>query len=266
MKEYFLNGIYYKKNTFSKKRKTIVFVHGVSGSSSAWTPYERSFNKKYNIISIDLRGHGKSFRPNKLRDYSIRLFAEDILKVIKKEEIDKFILVSHSFGNLPALEFIRKHQNRVKAVILISPDASPSRRRLTRIILPVLGIAKLMDYLPSLKKKGAHIDYRKHIGSGDWNIKRTIADISNTGIKSYLFSIYHAYKSDFENFLPKIKVPVLILHGKNDTIFPVSSSLRIKELIKHSKAAIIEDADHIIVLNKFKTLAKEIKSFAGSLK
>ena len=101
--------IYFRKNN-SINGETIIFIHGLSGSSSAWMLYEKKLNKMYNIISLDLRGHGKSFRPKKLKDYSIRLFSNDIYNLAKKEKLSKFILVSHSFGNLITLDFAKKHQ------------------------------------------------------------------------------------------------------------------------------------------------------------
>ena len=74
MEECYLEGnekIYYRKNKFLK-RPTIVFVQGLSGTSSGWIPYEKILGKKYNVLSLDLRGHGKSFRPKYFKDYSER--------------------------------------------------------------------------------------------------------------------------------------------------------------------------------------------------
>ena len=61
MKEHFFEDrIYYRTNEFKSDRLTLVFVHGVSGSSSAWLPYEKIFENKYNVLTYDIRGHGLS--------------------------------------------------------------------------------------------------------------------------------------------------------------------------------------------------------------
>jgi len=89
MKEFFLGKkerIYYRKNTFKSNLQTIVFIHGLSGSSSAWHPYEKRLEKSVNILSIDLRGHGRSFRPKRLEDHSIDHFSKDVYKIIKKKD------------------------------------------------------------------------------------------------------------------------------------------------------------------------------------
>ena len=108
MKEYFLEqqGIYYRANDFMEGKPTILFVHGLSGSSSAWGKYEEKFKGHYNVISYDLRGHGKSKRFNNYNDYAIEKFVEDINILISFLGVKKLFVVSHSFGTLFAIDFI----------------------------------------------------------------------------------------------------------------------------------------------------------------
>lgn len=267
MKEYFLNKedrIYYRKNIF-KNKETIVFIHGLSGSSSAWKSYENELKNKFNIITFDLRGHGKSFRPAKLNEYSINKFSNDLYKILIKEKIKKVIIISHSFGNIITFDFLMKHQNMIKALILIGADASPSERRITKILVPLLFVSRLLNYLPRFKKTGKHINYEKYIGTGDWNIRRLISDAKNSGLRSYLFSTYHAYKFNAIDFLKNINKPTLIIHGRKDTIFPLSSAIKINKEIKNSKLVILEKANHITVLNNQSELIKEIRKFINKL-
>ncbi len=58
MKEAYYEGIYYRKNEFHPDRITLVFSHGVSGSSSAWWPYEKIFKNKYNVLFMTFAGTG----------------------------------------------------------------------------------------------------------------------------------------------------------------------------------------------------------------
>jgi len=258
--KYYKNKIYYRKNKFHKSKPTIVLIHGLSGSSSVWIPYEKKFNKKYNTLSIDLRGHGKSFRPKKFSEYKIKKFSEDIYKIIKKEKLHKFILLSHSMGSLIALDFLKKHKKTVKATIFVSPSYCPSKRILARVLnIPL----KILDYLmlTSFKRRGKHIDYRKYLGGGDWNIPRMFTDITNTGLKPFLDSTENVFKFDAESFLPKINIPTLIIHGDKDTIFPLKSSKIMSKKIKKSKLIIIKGADHIIPINYFSRLSLETEKF-----
>ena len=54
--------IYYTKyvSDNSNNRKWITFVHGAGGSSTIWFKQIKYFSKKYNLLLLDLRGHGDS--------------------------------------------------------------------------------------------------------------------------------------------------------------------------------------------------------------
>lgn len=256
------NKIYYRVNEFKPGRPTLVFVHGLSGSSSAWIKYEKKYEDKFNLLTFDLRGHGKSPRFFKYEDYKIENFAEDIYELIKFLEIKEFILAGHSFGALIVLEFIKKHQQMVKAIILLSPSASVHKRILAKIIKPLLSLSRLISWLPFFPKKGGHVDYGRFKNTGDWNIFRMFADIRNTGLNVYLYGSRQAYKFNCEKLLSEIYISTLIIHGKKDTIFPVANSIVMSEKIKNSRIILLENADHIIVLNNFSEISGAIEDFA----
>ena len=256
------NKIFYKKNKFSNKRKTLIFVHGVSGSSSAWINFEKKFEKNFNVLTFDLRGHGKSFRPQKFSEYSLNDFSKDLYKLIKHENISNPILIGHSFGNLVILNFLEKHLNLVKSVVFISAEYAPSKRWENKIVAASFLLNPLAIVFNG-KKKWGHIDYSDYENTGDWNLRRMHADIKNTGLKSFLYSLQHSYKSSAEKILPKIKIPVLIIHGDKDTIFNISYAREMASKIKNSKIIIFRGANHIIPLNYFKKLSKEIENFIG---
>ena len=112
-----------------------------------------------------------------------------------------------------------------------------------------------------LLKTGKHVDYSKYINSGDWNIMRTIADVRNTGLWIFLYTMTQAYNFDGEDILKEINVPTLIIHGAKDTIIPLGYGVMMAEKIKNSKLVVFDDIDHIIVLNRSKKTIEEVKNF-----
>jgi pimeloyl-ACP methyl ester carboxylesterase len=267
MVEHFFSerGIYYRKNEFQPNRKTLVLIHGVSGSSSAWIPYEKKFQKKFNILSLDLRGHGKSEKFGKYADYEINKFNEDVYLLVNSLGIKNFILVSHSFGAFIAFEFLNKYMNLVSASIFLSPNFSVKMGFLSTIIRFLLWPIPILDIFPFHSKKGKHIDYSEYINTGDWNLKRTFADVSNTFLRVYLYCLRQTYEVDYESMLMKIKVPTLIVHGKKDSIFPSINSVTMSQRIQGSKLVMIDNADHIVVLNNFTEVSEAIESFVDNL-
>lgn len=263
MNEYFFlpRGIYYRTNEFKTGRPTIVFIHGLSGSSSAWVEYEKRFKEKYNILSLDLRGHGKSIKFRKYEDYEIRKFTEDLEELIATLHLEKFTLISHSFGTLPALDFLLAHQDKLKGAIFLSPTFFVRKRKLARAVEPFLSLVRIFDSFPFSGKAGTHIDYSKYKNTGDWNIPRMIADVGNTSMRVYLYCTKQSYRFDREDVLHQIMIPVLAIYGRNDTVFPSKISDRMVKKIKNSKSIFIDNSDHIIVLNNVEEVSQAVAAF-----
>lgn len=262
MKEFFLEekGIYYRKNDFIEGKPNVLFVHGVSGSSSAWRKYEQKFENEYNIVTYDIRGHGKSERFNKYGDYAIEKFVDDIGSLISHLNIKKFFIISHSFGTLFSLDFIFANQEKIEAAVFLSPNFNIGARWLGILLAPVVACFEAVG-LDSSKLRRRHVDYSKYKNTGDWNIPRMIDDVTNTGLKTYLYCTRQVSTFNRYSMLSKLDVPVLVIHGKKDTIFPARNSLKLAGYIKNLELLILEKSDHILVLNNFEEISKAIEKF-----
>ncbi len=265
VKEYILKGkdgykIHYWTNRLSKK-PTIIFIHGLSGSAGGWVRYIQHFHKKYNVIVLDHRGHGFSFRPTTKEGYAIHEFAEDVYRVLQEEKIKKCNIVSHSFGTLVTLDFLQHHQNIVEKAILASASHKPSAIKGSKLLNPLIKFGLLINYLPQWKKTGGHVDYCGFINTGDWNVRRTITDTRNTGIRTCLNSYETVRLFDATNELKKINIPILLIHGKKDTMFPINHMKPMVKMLPNAKLHIMPKADHIIVLNHHIQFIKLIEDF-----
>lgn len=262
MNEYYLEGknrIFYRRNS-NPGKKTLVFVHGLSGSSSAWSRYEKYFEKKYNLIVFDLLGHGKSDKPPKYEDYEIKKLAQNLYALLQREKIKKCIVIGHSLGNLIVLEFLKLHSTLVEKLVLLSAAHDPSRRISAKILKPFLRLFSYFDFIP-IRKNGSHVDYSRYVMAGDWNIPRMVEDITNTTLRVYLYGTLQAYSVRSYNFLAHIKQPVLIVHGDRDSIFPLSHAQEMSRSIRNSKLVVLKEANHILVLNCFERVSKLIEEF-----
>ena len=267
MEEFIFNErkIYYRKNNFIPNRDTLVFIHGVSGSSSAWLLYEEKFKNEYNILTFDLRGHGKSHRYKEYDDYKIEEFTEDLFQLLNFLNIEKIIMISHSYGTFIALEFISKYEKHVKASILLSPNYDVKIMPSSKPFGTFLNIISRLKLPISDDKIRKHIDYSKYLNTGDFNIRRTIADLDNTGLQVYFMSTKQTFKLNYKELLNKINIPILIISGENDTIFPVKYAQEMNKMIKNSEINIIKNTNHILVLNNFKDVSNQIEKFIKKL-
>ncbi len=254
-------GLYYRTNDFRPGRQTLVFVHGVSGSSSAWAPYEARFQHDFNVVTYDLRGHGRSAKYPYSADYAIAHFVYDLRLLLRHLAIDRCVLVSHSFATLLTLEFLRTDHSSVDGVVLVSSEFDVGRRLAARILRTALAPALFLDHVPFRSGRGRHVDYSRYPDSGDWHLGRMREDIGNTTWRVYWFCTLASYAVHAESLLPGLHMPVLLVHGRKDTIFPVANSLYMAARIPGADLVVFDDADHIVVLNRPRELSEAIERF-----
>jgi pimeloyl-ACP methyl ester carboxylesterase len=110
--------------------KTAVLVHGLSSGSRTWDEAVIFLLEEgYNVLTLDLSGHGDSSREEA---YSFGLWVENVLDAMKQHKIDKIdLLMGHSLGGLISVGVSSKVE--VKDLILIDPlisQPSPIARKL----------------------------------------------------------------------------------------------------------------------------------------
>lgn len=263
MQELYLPGgnIYVRKNTFQVGRKTIIFIHGLSGSSSAWREYEDAFCDSYNILSYDIRGHGKSFRHDNYEDYDFSNFSDDLNYLVAYFSLDKFVLVAHSFGTFIAIDYLMKYGSRVEQCILLAPGFNAN----TRFLVPFMNISILTTRMARrvfhIRPKMSHVEYSPALRVGDWNIRRMTADIRNTGLLVYLYCMKQAIKVDYRERLHLIDCPTLVIHGKKDTVLWSPRGVKIHASLKNSKLVLLDEANHVLVFSHLNEITQHISDF-----
>lgn len=117
--------LFFEKNG---KGKPLLVLHGVLGSSQNWRSVLVDFEKNFEIYRIDLRNHGQSPHDDGM---NYELMSEDIIKLIKSENLEKVILLGHSLGGKLAMHLANFHPELIEKMIIvdISPFESDSEFR-----------------------------------------------------------------------------------------------------------------------------------------
>ena len=102
-------------STYGVGETSLIFIHGWSCDSRYWQKQLSAFSKQYQVITIDLAGHGNSSLGR--LDYTMLSFAEDVKAVIEKEKINQAILIGHSMGGGVMAEAARVMPKKVVAII-----------------------------------------------------------------------------------------------------------------------------------------------------
>jgi 3-oxoadipate enol-lactonase len=94
----------------------IIFIHGFPFNKSMWDMQMDALNHNYRVIAYDIRGHGNSDAG--IREFSIDLFGNDLLRLMDKLKLDNVTLCGLSMGGYIALNAFIKHPGRFDALIL----------------------------------------------------------------------------------------------------------------------------------------------------
>ncbi len=101
----------------------LVLLHGFTGSSLSWATLAETLASQYDIISIDLLGHGKSECPQQPVRYSIQHAASDVLAIVERLDLQTISLLGYSMGGRLALYLAQQYPEIIKTLLLES--ASP---------------------------------------------------------------------------------------------------------------------------------------------
>ena len=104
----------------------MVLIHGMVGHAQFWNASLEAGINQARTLAVDLRGHGDSTAPADA-DYTPAACASDIFALLNTLELDRVVLVGHSFGTLVALATAAEQPERVANLILVDPPRDFSR-------------------------------------------------------------------------------------------------------------------------------------------
>ena len=197
----------------------IIFIHGFMGDNSDWNIVNKSFEKDYHILAVDLPGHGKSDLP--LNPYTFTSVAENIRHKINKYKKKSYI-IGYSLGGRVALYCLDLFPQLLKGIILESshPGLKNNKDKQKRygqdlkLFQQVNSSEELKLFLsqwycnPIFKNINKHKNYFSMIN------KKT-----NNNIANLKKSLEYLSLGIQENFWPLLKItnmPILFLSGELD--------------------------------------------------
>ncbi len=94
----------------------LILLHGLFGSADNWRMIAKHFSQTYQVISVDLRNHGRSPHSD-AQDYSN--MADDLIELCDALHLDNIHLLGHSLGGKVAMQFAAQYPTRVNRLIII---------------------------------------------------------------------------------------------------------------------------------------------------
>jgi pimeloyl-ACP methyl ester carboxylesterase len=199
----------------------VVLAHGLAVSSRYFVPLARKLVGRFRVVAPDLPGYGRSATPP--RPLGVPELADALLAWLDLLEVERAPLVGNSLGCQVAVDLAVRHPARVERLVLIGPTMDPAaptlRAQAWRLARDIprealgLNLAEARDYL-------------------------------RMGPRRTLATARLALADPFEEKLPRVEAPALVVRGERDPIAPQAWVERVAELLPRGRVAVVPGAPH----------------------
>jgi non-heme chloroperoxidase len=254
--------------TDAGKGKQIVLIHGWPLSDEMYEyQYNDLVNNDFRVIGITLRGFGRSSKPYGLFDYDVH--ARDIKKILDHLDIKKAVLGGFSMGGSIAIRYVSLYKGAHLSKLALFGAAAPIWTQ--RKDFPYNLQKSAVDALVELNYKDRPkllSDFAKIFSATETSLNEGIGNWLNgicISASSYATAkcLIALRDTDLRKDLAKIKIPTLIMHGKQDKICSFDLAEQMKAGISDSQLIPFEHSGHSLFLEETQKFNTELMRFAG---
>jgi len=243
----------------SGKGEPLVLIHGLGSSSRDWEDFIPLI-QDFQIITLDLRGHGQTAKPK--GKYTIKMFGQDIITLLKNINLQSVHVLGISLGGAIALQMAVDFPDYVKSLIVIN---STSEVRVDSMKMKMEAFKRtFIVKLVGMEKMGEVLASRLFIKPEQEELRaKLIERWAENNKRSYLSAMHALFGWSVRDQLPNIRCPTLIVGSDGD----YSSSSVKREytaLIPNAKFVEIPDARHAVTAEKPVELSKVVLDFLSS--
>lgn len=247
--------IHYKISK-TEHNQTVVFLHPAFSDCNVFNEQFDFFSKEFNVIAIDLLGHGLS-KANKSKD-KLDASRDHISKVLEREQIDEVNFVGVSVGSLIAQHFALKYPQKVKTLTAlggydINKDNSDVAKAQRSVSMGL--VFRALFSMKSFRKKTAEITCKSEKG-------QALFYLTTVNYRRSSFPIMQGLKNVVKNRDNcDLKMPTLILAAEFDVELAKKMAIDWHSGSSNSEYYMINDAGHCANLDQPKEFNRLVRDF-----
>lgn len=225
----------------------VLLIHGLGGSINTWK-YQIEDLQDFNVIAVDLEGHGGSSIAK--TKHLLRDCAAEINAVLEKENIEKVHVISLSLGTLVALELAYRYKEKVRSIVLAGfvMNLDIGYKVLLAFVEGFKYIVPKRFFYPLFAN--IMMPKQNHKKSRDIFIRESFK-MTSEAFRMWL-SVLFRTQSRLGDYIASIRenhLPVFLISGKEDYFF-VNGVRRTHRAMRESRLCFIEKCGHVCSIEK----------------
>jgi pimeloyl-ACP methyl ester carboxylesterase len=246
------------------KGDPVVLIHG-SGpgvtSYANWRLVLPALAENFRVVAPDMVGFGFSERPANI-EYGVQTWADQVIGLMDTLELPKAHLVGNSFGGAIALRIAAQHPDRVGKLVLMGSMGVP---------FPITeGLERVWGYEPSFENMRRVLDvfaYSRELVNDELAEVRYRGSIQ-PGFQESFAAMFPAPRQRWveamctpEDDIRRLPHRTLIVHGREDQVIPVQTSLRLMELIDNADLSVFSHCGHWSMIERTADFNRTVSEF-----
>jgi long-chain acyl-CoA synthetase len=219
-------------------QRTLVLLHGFAGHAMQWRYQIWQFSDVNRVISVDIRGHGQSDRPD--TSYTMEELVGDLERGLRRLQVTTpIVLAGHSFGGAIAAEYAASHAEQVDKLILVATSGEFELIKLYQwaFMLP----KRLLQLLTPFTRRW--LGAPPHV----------------------LWTFYHNNLKSWNGWslFRDITTPTLVIMGSRDRVFPRAVFEDVARCFPNAQAVDVGASAHMVMLERREAVDRSIERFIG---
>jgi pimeloyl-ACP methyl ester carboxylesterase len=246
----------------------ILMIHGFGGSHRDFQTIEPLFNKKYRVIRVDVPGFALSQFPKtntKNINYN-EIYNEYFDFIIDTLNLDSFYVLGNSLGGLMSWNLTLHQPNKVKKLVLLNSAGYDMKEVMKsanahRFKNPIFKLLMKKGIPKFITAQGIGRVFYEKSTLTDEKIQRVNDFWNKEGNLQQIINMANSNQFIDEQLIKNIKVPTLIIWGKEDIIVSPKYAEKFHQDIQNSELIIYEKCGHVPMLEAPDRVYQDVQTF-----
>ena len=249
------------------KKPPFILLHGASDNGLCWTPIAEILAEKYDVIMPDAQGHGLSDRLDK--NFSFQSHADQVAGLVKQLGLKKPVIMGHSMGGGTATNLAVNYPELPRAIIMEDPGWMPMRPESQNEEEAKKMREGIGEYMAGLVKKNLdELITECRTANPRWSEAEIMPWArSKLQFDIRLFSMTALNPTSYEELVPKIKCPALLLIAESGIVSKevAENAARLWKFKQPFRWVQIKGAGHNIRRENFPAFREAVFAFLEGL-